>query len=76
MEKLSTSLDTSVSPGTLYPELHELHEEGVLEQQELVRTKVYDIGDSQVAREQLVESAQAHFMIGQILRDALRQLDT
>ncbi len=40
MGKISTSLDTSVSPGTLYPELHELHEEGVIEQQSWFRQSV------------------------------------
>lgn len=75
MQKLSNSLNTSVSPGTMYPELHRLHEEGVLEQHELVQTKVYDINDSQTAREQLIGSAQAHFIIGQILHSALGQLD-
>jgi hypothetical protein len=75
MKKLSNSLNTRVSPGTMYPELHRLHEKGVLQQHELVQTKVYDIGDSQAAREQLTRSAQAHFIIGQILHSALGQLD-
>jgi DNA-binding PadR family transcriptional regulator len=75
MEQLSNSLNTSVSPGTMYPELHRLHEKGVLEQHELVQTKVYDIGDSQAAREQLIRSAQAHFIIGQIHYRALEQLN-
>lgn len=75
MQNLSNSLNTNVSPGTMYPELHRLHEDGVLEQYDLVQTKAYHINDSQAARERLITSSQAHFLIGQILRNAVEQLD-
>lgn len=75
MNDLSNALGTNVSPGTMYPELHGLNEEGIFEQYELVRRKVYEIGDEQSAKEQLLESVQAHFLIAQILYAAVQDLD-
>lgn len=75
MNDLSSALGTSVSPGTMYPELHRLNDDGIFEQYELVRRKIYEIGDKQEAEECLLESIQAHFLIAQVLYVAAQDLE-
>lgn len=75
IEELSDTLDTSVSPGTLYPELHGLSDDGILTQHELVHTKVYSIDDSATARERLLRGAQTHLLLGQVLYSAVERLE-
>ena len=41
MEDVNRFFGTRLSPGTVYPTLHDLDEEGVLEMRELVQTKEY-----------------------------------
>lgn len=41
------------SPGTVYPHLHSLEEEGILARRECVQTKEYRVDDSDAAREYL-----------------------
>jgi DNA-binding PadR family transcriptional regulator len=76
MNDLSNAFGTNISPGTLYPELHGLNEDDVFEQYELVRRKVYEVGDERAARDRLVESVQAHFLIAQVLYAALQDLES
>lgn len=74
MEDLAAVFDSRLSPGTVYPRLHDLEEEGVLRMQELVRTKEYRIDDEESTVE-LVESAmQQHLALGFFFYAALAEL--
>jgi len=74
MEDLSHLFDAQLSPGTVYPRLHELDEEGLFEVHELVRTKEYRLDDREAAREQIAEAMQQHLVMGLFLRTALDEL--
>lgn len=74
MEDLATVFDSRLSPGTVYPRLHDLEEEGVLCMQELVRTKEYRIEDEETTKD-LVESAMhQHLALGFFFYAALGEL--
>ena len=75
IDDLSNTLDTSVSPGTLYPELHGLSDDGILTQHELVHTKVYGIDDRAAARERLLRGARTHLLLAQVLYSAVDSLE-
>ena len=68
METLSTSFGADFSPGTVYPCLHELEEEGCLETRELVRTKEYAVHDADLSREHIETAAQQHLALGAFLK--------
>jgi pyoverdine/dityrosine biosynthesis protein Dit1 len=71
IEDLDEQFDTALSPGTVYPRLHDLCEDGVLNRRELVRTKEYTIEDPEQARTTLAESARQHLALGLAFRTAL-----
>ena len=75
IEDLSEEFDTRLSPGTVYPRLHDLCDEGLLEQRELVRTKEYEINDEEAARELVSESARQHIALGLAFQAALEDGD-
>jgi hypothetical protein len=68
METLSTSFGADFSPGTVYPCLHDLEEEGCLETRELVRTKEYAVHDDDLSREHIQAAAQQHLALGAFLK--------
>ncbi len=68
METLSTSFGADFSPGTVYPCLHELEEEGCLETRELVRTKEYAVHDEELSRDHIEAAAQQHLALGAFLK--------
>ncbi|MFB6283139.1 MAG: hypothetical protein ABEK59_04295 [Halobacteria archaeon] len=49
--------DTSLSPGTVYPHLHQLQEDGILEIRERVKSKEYTVADREKARQSVAELA-------------------
>jgi DNA-binding PadR family transcriptional regulator len=71
IEDLDEQFDTPLSPGTVYPRLHELCDEGVLDRRELVRTKEYTINDPEQARATIAESARQHLALGLAFKAAL-----
>ncbi len=71
IQNLSSEFDTSLSPGTVYPALHELNDEGVVEKRELVRTKEYSLADYEVAGEMIATAAQQHLALGMVFKVAL-----
>ncbi|MFB6171586.1 MAG: helix-turn-helix transcriptional regulator [Haloarculaceae archaeon] len=71
MDDLSTLFDAQLSPGTVYPRLHELEEEDLLEMHELVRTKEYHVDDREAAREEIAAAMRQHLAIGLFLQTAL-----
>ncbi|MEF8808955.1 helix-turn-helix transcriptional regulator [Natronomonas sp.] len=74
MDDLSTLFDARLSPGTVYPRLHDLEDEEVLEMHELVRTKEYRINDAETAREQIETAMQQHLALGFVFYSALQDL--
>lgn len=74
IEDISTLFDATLSPGTVYPRLHDLEEDGVLEMQELVRTKEYRIGDREASREKVADAMRQHLALGFFLYSALDEL--
>ena len=75
MDDLEEYFGADLSPGTVYPVLHELADEGLLSVHELVRTKEYSIEDADAAREQLAAAMDNHLAMGLVLRRALEKFD-
>jgi hypothetical protein len=74
MDDLSTLFDARLSPGTVYPRLHDLEEEELLEMHELVRTKEYRIDDADVAHERIETAMRQHLALGFVFYSALQDL--
>lgn len=74
MDDLGRAFDSDLSPGTVYPKLHDLEEAGLLEKHELVRTKEYDIADAERFRERITEQMRQHLALGMYFHHALEEL--
>jgi hypothetical protein len=74
MGDLTTIFGTRLSPGTVYPQLHDLEEEEVLRVQELVRTKEYEVDDEDALVERVTAAMEQHLTLGLFLRSALDEL--
>jgi hypothetical protein len=73
LDDLAQEFDTILSPGTVYPRLHELCDEDVLEQRELVKTKEYTLDDAEAAESSVAAAARQHLALGMVLRAALEK---
>jgi len=71
MDDLARLFDAHLSPGTVYPQLHELEDEDLLRMQEKVRTKEYHIGDDRKVRARLERSMYQHLALGYAIYLAL-----
>ncbi|MFB6224704.1 MAG: helix-turn-helix transcriptional regulator [Haloarcula sp.] len=71
MEKLATQFGTELSPGTVYPRLHDLEAQDTLRMHEMVQTKQYAISDPETAAEQISEAAYQHLALGLFLQASL-----
>jgi DNA-binding PadR family transcriptional regulator len=76
MEDLNRFFGAQLSPGTVYPLLHDLEEEGFLEMRELVQTKEYAIDDADAVRDELREAMTQHLALGMVFHRALDEFDT
>ncbi|WP_255149699.1 PadR family transcriptional regulator [Halorarius halobius] len=74
MEDLESVFGADLSPGTVYPRLHELEDDDVLEVHELVRTKEYRIDDEEACRETVAAAMREHLALGFFFRAALEDL--
>lgn len=74
IEDLSTLFDAGVSPGTVYPRLHDLEDDGILQVHELIRTKEYQVGDTERARAQIENAMYQHLVLGSVFAAALDDL--
>jgi DNA-binding HxlR family transcriptional regulator len=74
MSDLETVFGADLSPGVVYPRLHELEEEGLLEVQELVRTKEYRIADGERVRERIEGAMRQHLALAAVFRNGLGQI--
>jgi len=75
LDDLAQEFDTILSPGTVYPRLHDLCDADRLEQRELVKTKEYTLDDADGARNDVAEAARQHLALGMVLRAALEKGD-
>ena len=75
MDDLEEYFGADLSPGTVYPVLHELADEGPLSVHELVQTKEYSVEDADAARGQLSAAMGDHPALGLVFRRALEELD-
>jgi len=71
MDDLEKFFGMDLSPGTVYPVLHDLEEEGLLSVHELVQTKEYSVKDSEATAELLRHGMEQHLAVGLILQRAL-----
>lgn len=64
------------SPGTVYPHLHSLEEDGILAQRETVQTKEYRIVDEQAAADALTATTTQLTRLSGFFATTLRQTET
>lgn len=74
METLSRLFDAQLSPGTVYPRLHDLEADGTLAVHELVQTKQYSVDDGESAASKIEAAAYRHFVMGMFLQASLDAL--
>jgi hypothetical protein len=74
MEDLSRVFDADLSPGTVYPQLHDATEAGLLERHELVRTKEYHVDDPETVRDRLETEMRQHLVLGLFYHRVLEEL--
>lgn len=74
MADLSELFDSDLSPGTVYPTLHELENDGKLEMFELVRSKEYRVDDREQAAAMVDAAARQHLALGAFLHAAATEL--
>ena len=74
MGDLANHFDAHLSPGTIYPRLHDLKQEGLLEVHELVKTKRYSIADTERARRRIEQTLQHHIAIGSVFQASLDEI--
>ena len=75
MSDINRFFGTRLSPGTVYPTLHELDEDGVLEMRELVQTKEYFLGDEAAVQERLEAAMKQHLTLGFVFQRALEEIE-
>jgi len=75
MDDLEEFFGVDLSPGTVYPVLHDLEEEGLLSVHELVQTKEYSIEDPKATAEMLRRTMGQHLALGLVFRRALEDLE-
>ncbi|MEF8913095.1 PadR family transcriptional regulator [Natronomonas sp.] len=75
LDDLAGEFGTALSPGTVYPRLHDLCEGGPLERRELVKTKEYTLEDETEVSEDIAAAARQHLTLGMIFRAALEHGD-
>ena len=71
MDELERCFDAQLSPGTVYPRLHELDSEELLERHELVQTKQYSISNDPAVRDRIERAVYQHLAIGMFLHASL-----
>ena len=71
---LTRLFDAQLSPGTVYPSLHQLEEEDILKMHKKVRTKEYSIDDEREVRETVERTMVQHLAFGFLLYSFLPRL--
>ncbi|PSQ41023.1 PadR family transcriptional regulator [Halobacteriales archaeon QS_9_68_42] len=73
MDDLEEFFGVDLSPGTVYPVLHDLEEEGLLSMHELVQTKEYSVEDPEATAEMLQRTMGQHLALGLVFQRALEE---
>lgn len=76
LSDLTHHFGTQLSPGTVYPCLHELEEDDVLAMHAKVRTKEYSIADDEYVRATIEQTMVQHLAFGLLLYAFLPELQT
>jgi hypothetical protein len=71
---LATVFGGRFSPGTVYPALHGLLDEGLVEDHEDVRSRRYEVADRSTARRRLRTTAHQHLVFAGIFLDAADEI--
>jgi len=71
MDDLAQLFNARLSPGTVYPRLHDLEEEDTVQVHEMVRTKEYTIEDEVEAEARVRDAMNQHLAVGLFLQCAL-----
>ncbi|WP_222916805.1 helix-turn-helix transcriptional regulator [Natrinema sp. SYSU A 869] len=71
---LTHLFDAQLSPGTVYPSLHDLEEDDVLSMHAKVRTKEYSIADEEYVHATVEQAMVQHLAFGLLLYAALPRL--
>ncbi|WP_246986220.1 helix-turn-helix transcriptional regulator [Halorientalis marina] len=74
IDDLSRLFDAELSPGTVYPRLHDIENDGTLAMHELVRTKEYSVDDDDDAKSRIERAMYHHLALGLFLHDSLDEL--
>jgi hypothetical protein len=74
METLASEFGAEFSPGTVYPCLHSLEDDGCLETRELVRTKEYAVDDADSSKARIQQAARQHLVLGAFLDQVAAEL--
>lgn len=74
MREIESVFDAALSPGTVYPQLHDLDDDGLLRSQELVQTTEYRIDDADAARDRVDAAMRQHLALGYLCSVALEEL--
>ena len=75
MEDLERFFGADLSPGTVYPVLHDLKDDDVLSVRELVQTKEYSVEDADAACDRIEDAMAQHLAFGLVFRRALEELE-
>lgn len=76
MEDLNRFFGAQLSPGTVYPMLHDLDDEGLLEMRELIQTKEYAVDDEAAVEARLQDAMRQHLTLGLVFQRALEEFET
>lgn len=71
LDDIASQFDTVLSPGTVYPRLHDLCDSGELKRYTLPKTKEYSIDDTATVESKITNAARQHLAIGMALRATL-----
>ena len=74
LSDLGAHFGAQLSPGTVYPCLHGMEEDGVLSMHTMVRTKEYSIADEDVVRSRVERTMLQHLSFGLLLYAFLPRL--
>lgn len=75
MSDINRFFGTQLSPGTVYPALHDLEDRDLLEVHELVQTKEYFLGDEAAATAAVREAMEQHLGMGLLFQQMLDEID-
>lgn len=75
IEALDCVFDVDLSPGTVYPRLHELEDRDVLDVHEMVRTKEYTVADDETVRGMAADAMYQHCALALFFCAALEQFE-